>query len=105
MPFVWVIRTWCSLDTFWESVRSGKGFDSAYSKPEQVLEAIEKIILEEQQETEALQPQGREFLVEIPTVDQIKTRPFLKFLSVTDSNGGKEPVVQNWYIERLRRTD
>ena len=105
MPFVWVIRTWCSLDSFWEAVRSGKGFDFAYSRPEQVVEAIEKIIVEEQQETQALDAQGREFLVEVPTVDQIKTRPFLKFLSVTDSNGGKEPFVQNWYIERLRRTD
>jgi hypothetical protein len=101
MPFIWVIRTWCSLDSFWEAVRSGKGFDVAYSKPEQVIEAIERIILEENQET----TESREFLVELPTVDQIKTRPFLKFLSVTDSNGGKEPFVQNWYIERLRKAD
>jgi hypothetical protein len=108
MPFVWIVRTWCSLDSFWETVRSSKEYDVAYTKPESVLEKIEKIIITEQQEWKELcEASGisvneREFLVEVPTVDQIKSRPFYKFLSVGSNPTAKEPFAQNWYIERIR---
>jgi hypothetical protein len=109
MPFVWVIRTWCSLDTFWEAIRSSKDYDAAYSKPELVIEEIQKIILREQKEwkdlcesSEEFEEDQKEFLVEIPTLEQIKNRPFYKFLSITNSTSKKDEFVQNWYIERLK---
>ena len=112
MPFIWVIRTWCSLDTFWEAVRSSKEYDVAFSKPEQVLEELQKIIIREQTEWKELceassefQAGDKEFLVEVPTVEQVKNRPFYKFLSVSSSQSAKEQFVQNWYIERLRKLD
>lgn len=105
MPFIWVVRSWCSLDTFWEAIRSSKEYDIAYTKPEQVLEELQKIVAKEQgewkdlcQSSSDLSIGDREFLVELPTVDQIKNRPFYKFLSVAAS---KEQFAQNWYIERL----
>lgn len=106
MPFVWVIRTWCSMDSFWESVRSGKEFDIAISNPEKVLEKVEKIIIKEQDDWKEIssssQHDSRDFLVELPTVDQIKNRPFCKFLSVMST---KTEFAQNWYIERLHLKD
>ena len=109
MPFVWIVRTWSSLDSFWEAIRSSKEFDVAYPKPEQVLEEVEKIVIREQAEWKDLCANSpdfsladREFLVELPTLDQIKNRPFYKFLSVTAAPSAKEQFVQNWYIERLR---
>ena len=104
MPFVWIIRTWCSVDTFWEAVRSSKDYDVAYWKPEQVLEEMEKIVLKEQKEWKDLHDHQKDndFLVELPTVDQIKSRPFYKFLTITN-HSSKEQVVQNWYIERLHK--
>lgn len=107
MPFVWIIRTWCSLDSFWETVRSSKEYDVAYTKPEQVLEEIGKIITKEQHEWKELCTSSemnlsdREFLVEVPSVEQIKSRPFYKFLSVGSTATAKEPYAQNWYLERL----
>jgi hypothetical protein len=109
MLFIWVIRTWCSFDTFWEAVRSSKEYDIAYSKPEQVLDELQKIVHREQVEWKELcesssefQAEDKEFLVEIPTVEQIKNRPFYKFLSVSNKQTAKEQFVQNWYIERLK---
>ena len=112
MPFVWVIRTWCSLDSFWEAVRSSKEYDIAYTKPEEILEHLERIALREQKEWKELceassefKHDDKQFLIELPTVDQIKSRPFYKFLSVTSGPEAKEEFVQNWYIERLRKVD
>lgn len=104
MPFVWIIRSWCSVDSFWESIRSGKEFDSAFTKPEKVLEKIEKIIVKEQGDWKeiASEEETRDFLVELPTIDQIKNRPFHKFLSVVSN---KNDFAQNWYIERLHLKD
>jgi hypothetical protein len=103
MPFVWVIRSWCSVDSFWEAVRSSKEFDTAFSKPEHVLEEIERIVLKEQKvwkDTTTSDAGNKDFLVELPTIDQIKNRPFYKFLSVISSSG-KEQDAHHWYIERL----
>ena len=108
MPFVWVVRTWCSLDTFWEAIRSSKEYDIAYSKPEVVLEELTKIVQKEQEEWKDLcqsidmNPADREFIVELPTVDTIKSRPFHKFLSLISIPTAKEQFTQNWYIERLK---
>lgn len=105
MPLIWVIRTWCSADSFWETIRSSKEFDIAYTKPEKVLEKLEKIIIKEQNDWKEIAlstDEIREFLVELPTVDQIKNRPFYKFLSVTST---KDEFAQNWYIERLHLKD
>jgi hypothetical protein len=110
MPFVWIIRTWSSLDSFWEAIRSSKEFDVAYTRPEQVLEELQKIVIREQAEWKDLCTASsdfsladKEFLVEIPTLEQIKNRPFYKFLSATAAPTVKEQYVQNWYIERLRK--
>ena len=98
MPFIWVIRSWCSVDSFWEAVRSSKEYDTAFTKPEQVLEELENVVIKEQKAHKEFSDAGnKDFLVELPTVDQIKNRPFYKFLSVI----GKDQDAQNWYIERL----
>lgn len=96
MPYIWIIRTWCSLDTYWEAVRSSKEYDIAFSKPELVLEEIQKIVVKEQTEFS-----DKQFLVELPTVDQIKHRPFVKFLSVVSPPESKDTFAQNWHVERL----
>jgi hypothetical protein len=96
------------VETFWEAVRSSKEYDVAYIKPEDVISDVEKIIIKEQEEWKDLckisnNVSGeKDFSVDIPTVDQIKNRPFFKFLSVTGAANTKDQFVQNWYIERLR---
>ena len=108
MPFVWIVRTWCSLDTFWETIRSSKEYDIAYTKPDEVLEELSHIVAKEQEEwrelceSSGLNINDHEFLVELPSVDQIKSRPFYKFLSIIPGANAKEPFAQNWYIERIR---
>lgn len=107
MPFVWVIRTWNSVETFWEAVRSSKEYDNAYTKPDDVIAEVEKIIIKEQEEWKDLCQLSKEvggekdFSVELPTIDQIKNKAFFKFLSVTAAANTKDQFVQNWYIERL----
>lgn len=109
MPFVWILRTWSSEDSFWEAIRSSKEFDVAYSNPADAYEAIQKLIVKEQTEWKELcesssdfKISDREFFVEAPTVEQIKNRSFLKFLSLV---GQKDQFAQNWYIERLHKLD
>ncbi len=109
MPFVWVIRTWCSEDSFWEAIRSSKEFDIAYSNPAELFEAVQKLIAKEQLEWKELCESSsdvslndRDFLIESPTVDQIKNRSFLKFMSTVSS---KDQFAQHWYIERLHKFD
>lgn len=106
--FAWILSTWSSLDSFWEHVRSNKEFDTIYTKPEQALEQIIRVYEQEQLEWKSIcegssdtKLEDREFIVEIPTLDQLKSRPFFKFLTIT-SVAGKEDYSQSWYIERIK---
>lgn len=106
--FVWIIRAWCSVDTFWEHVREHKEYDIAYTRPEMVLEEIERIILKEQSDWRDIceasnnSDANKEFIVEKPSIDQLKIRPFFKFMTVSHT---KEDFMQSWYIERLKVAD
>jgi hypothetical protein len=106
--FVWILRSWSSIDSFWEHVRSNKEFDTVYTKPEQALEHIVRVYEQEQSEWKSLcegstdiKVEDREFIVEIPTLDQLKSRPFIKFLTITSVNG-KDEFSQSWYVERIK---
>ncbi len=111
LRFVWIIRSWCSEDSFWEHVREHKEYDIAYSKPELLLEEIDRIILKEQTDWEDLcQGTGiaktaREFDIEKPGLEQLKSRPFFKFLTISSSSLSQESFMQSWYIERLKVAD
>lgn len=106
--FVWIIRSWCSLDSFWEHVREHKEFDIAYVIPNLLLEEIDRIILKEQSDWEDLcsasgaKQDTREFTIDKPTYDQLKSRPFLKFLTISSKT---DEFMQSWYIERLKVAD
>lgn len=106
--FVWIIRSWCSEDSFWEHVREHKEYDIAYTKPELLLEEIDRIVLKEQSDWEALcagsggEPSDRQFVVDKPSLDQLKSRSFLKFLTVS---AVKDDFMKSWYIERLNTVD
>jgi hypothetical protein len=106
--FVWIIRSWCSLDSFWEHVREHKEFDVAYVAPELLLEEIDRIVLKEQSDWEDLciasgvKDDSREFAIEKPTLDQLKSRPFVRFLTISSST---DDFMQSWYIERLKVAD
>ena len=52
MSFVWIIRQWCSLDSYWEHVRENKDFDVAYKSPDLVLSEIKRIVEKEEIELE-----------------------------------------------------
>ncbi len=105
--FVWIIRTWCSEDSFWEHVREHKEYDIAYRKPELLLDEINRILLKEQTEWEDMcEASGtdkaeKQFDSDLPSLDLLKSRPFLKFLTIT----GKDGFMQSWYIERLKVAD
>ncbi len=105
--FVWIIRTWCSEDSFWEHVREHKEYDIAYRKPELLLEEINRIFLKEQTDWEDMceasgaLKEDKQFESEIPTLELLKIRPFLKFLTVSS----KEGFMQSWYVERLKIAD
>jgi hypothetical protein len=101
MKYVWIIRTWGSIDSFWEHVREHKDYDTAFSKAEQVLDAVKKIIVQEEANFEAYKPTDKDFVLDIPTVEKIQSRPFLKFLTISNRDA-KEECVQNWYIERIK---
>ncbi len=109
--FVWIIRTWCSVDTYWEHVREHKEYDIAYAKPELILEEIDRIILKEQTEWEdlcqgsGLSKEDRALDSEKPSLDQIKHRPFFKFLTITSSEKAAEDFMQTWYVERIKVVD
>ena len=105
--FIWIIRSWCSEDSFWEHVREHKEYDIGYRKPELLLEEIHRIILKEQTDWEDMcdssdATKERVFQHETPTLDQLKTRPFFKFLTVSSKN---DDSMQGWYIERLKIAD
>jgi hypothetical protein len=106
--FVWIIRSWSSEDTFWEHVREHKEYDIAYRKTELLLEEINRIILKEQMDWEDMceasgtSKDTRQIQHEVPTLDQLKTRPFYKFLTITNTPGD---FMQSWYVERLKIAD
>jgi hypothetical protein len=108
--FVWIIRSWCSLDSFWEHVREHKEYDVAYVSPELLLEEIDRIILKEQADWEDIclasgsKVDTREFGVEKPTLDTIKSRPFVKFLTISSTNQA-DAFMQSWYVERMKVAD
>lgn len=109
MPrFVWIIRSWCSEDSYWEHVREHKEYDIAYTKPELLVEEIERIVLKEQEDWKDLcegtgaQVSGRQFEIEKPSLDQLKNRAFFKFLTVSEV---ATDFMQSWYIERLKVAD
>ncbi len=105
--FVWIIRTWCSHDSFWEHVREHKEYDIAYVKAELALDEIDRIILKEQSEWEdlcdgkAIKKEDRSFEIDRPSLDILKSRRFLKFLTVSSVPGVGEQFMQSWYVERL----
>lgn len=109
--FVWIIRSWCSEDTFWEHVREHKEYDVAYVKPEMLLEEIDRIVLKEQSDWNdicrdtGVKTTDREFEINRPSLDILKSRPFIKFLTVSSSSTAKESFMQSWYIERLTVAD
>ena len=106
--FVWIIRSWCSQDTFWEHVREHKEYDLAYVNSELLLEEINRIILKEQDDWNSIcegtptKIEERGFDIEKPSVEQIKSRSFLKFLTITSKT---EDFMQSWYVERLKVID
>lgn len=106
--FVWIIRSWCSIDSYWEHVREHKDFDIAYTKPELLLEEIERILLKEESDWKAIcegsgvEVESRAFLVDKPSIDQLKSRGFVKFLTVSSP---KDDFMQSWYVERLKVID
>lgn len=109
--FVWIIRTWCSVDSYWEHVREHKEYDIAYVKPEVVLEEIDRIVTKEQSDWTAMcegtgfKETDREFEIEKPSLDQLKSRSFFKFCTVSSAPEAAEDFMQAWYVERLRVTD
>jgi hypothetical protein len=111
LRFVWIIRTWCSEDSFWEHIREHKEYDIAYSKPELLLEEIDRIILKEQTDWEdlcqgtATAKSDREFDIDKPSLEQLKARPFFKFLTISSSSTSAEDFMQGWYVERLKVAD
>lgn len=108
LKFVWIIRSWCNQDSYWEHVREHKEFDIAYANPELLLEEINRIILKEQDdwndicEGKQAKLTEREFDIQKPSLDQIKSRSFFKFLTISSN---KEDYMQSWYIERLKVVD
>lgn len=108
--FVWIIRSWCNLDSFWEHVREHKEFDVAYTSVEMVLEEIQRITSKQRADwsllcssTSGLKEEDRKFDTSIPTLDQLKSRPFIKFLSAI-STKTDEDTMTSWYVERLNVT-
>lgn len=105
--FVWIIRSWCSLDSFWEHVREHKEFDVAYTHPELLLQEIDRILLKEQSDWQDLciasgsREDTHTFIVEKPTLDLLKSRPFVKFLTISTTDPSHD-YMQSWYIERLK---
>jgi hypothetical protein len=109
--FVWIIRTWCSQDSYWEHVREHKEYDLAYKNPELIMEEIHRIVGKEQNDWKDLcQGSGmketdREFDIEMPSLDQIKSRSFFKFLTITSVGQTSDEFMQSWYVERLKVID
>lgn len=102
MGFIWMIRSWSSIESFWEHVREHKEYDKAYSSTNDLLSAIEKTIVKEQNEwNELFNPSEREFSIELPTIEKLKGRPFFKFLTVTSGQDAKDVYMKCWYVERL----
>ena len=109
--FVWIIRSWCSEDSFWEHVREHKEYDIAYTKPDSLLEEIQRILLKEKTdwqdicESSGTNTDDRQFQEDIPTLDQLKTRLFFKFLTISSSATSTDDFMQSWYVERLKVAD
>jgi hypothetical protein len=107
MSFVWIIRQWCSLDSYWEHVRENKDFDVAYKSPEFVLNEIKRIVEKEEIEwkqrcstSDSLKESDREFGIDIPSLEQVVNRPFIKFLTIS-TTGKSNEYWQSWYVERM----
>jgi hypothetical protein len=109
--FVWIIRSWCSQDTYWEHVREHKEYDIAYTNPLLVMEEIERILIKEQSDWADICISGhvkqtdREFDIDKPSLEQLKSRSFVKFLTVSSTNDASDEFMQSWYVERLKVVD
>lgn len=112
MKFVWIVRSWCNLDSFWEHVREHKEYDVAYTNPDMILEEIKRILIKEQQDWKDvcstatdIKETDRNFDIDVPTLEQIIGRPFIKFLGITSTDEKKGEFWQTYYIERLKVVD
>jgi hypothetical protein len=95
------------LDSFWEHVRENKDFDVAYKSPELALNEIKRIVEKEEVEwksmcstSETVKESDRVFSVEVPSLEQVVNRPFIKFLTISSADTTNE-YWQSWYIERM----
>ena len=68
---MWIIRQWCSLDSYWEHVRENKDFDVAYKSPDLVLNEIKRIV---------------EKLIFNPMIDFISSKKKVKTLKISEEN-------------------
>lgn len=102
---VWILRTWCNLDSFLEHVREDKLYERAFSDTETLLEEIKNIIIKEEQIWKHLGADNKEFIVDLPTTDHLKTRSFWKFLTIKNAANAAEEYIRTCYIERLYLTE
>jgi hypothetical protein len=107
MSFVWIIRQWNSLDSFWEHVRENKDFDVAYKSPDLVLNEIKRIVEKEEIEwksicstSETVKESDRDYSSDVPSLEQVVNRPFIKFLTISSTDKTSE-YWQSWYVERI----
>lgn len=111
--FLWLIRTWCSLDSFWEHVREHKDYDIAYTNVESVMDEIKRLIAKQHLDWDIIcanspleDKDSRRFDIDMPSLEHLRTRSFVKFLSVVNTGRGdgdskNDGDMTAWYVERL----
>lgn len=102
---IWILRTWCNEDSFLENVREDKVYERAFSDVDSVLEEIKLIVVKEEQIWKHLGADNKEFIVDLPTTEHLKTRSFWKFLTMKNNASSQEEYIRAFYIERLYLTE
>lgn len=102
---IWILRSWCSLDSFLEHVREDKVYEKAFTDIEVILEEIKSIVIKEEQIWKHLGADDKEIIVDLPTAEHLKTRSFWKFLTIKNISEKSDEYVRAFYVERLYFTE
>jgi hypothetical protein len=75
------------------------------------MEEIERIVQKEQADwidiciSGHVKQTDREFDIDKPSLEQLKSRSFYKFLTASSTANASDEFMQSWYVERLKVID
>ena len=86
-----------------QDVRSKQRDEQVIQNLNEIKRIVEKEEIEWNQRcstSDSIKESDREFSIDIPSLEQVVNRPFIKFLTISTTNKTNE-YWQSWYVERM----